>query len=163
VKAVSIRFGGARRFRRRAGSDRGSAIIEFVFVAVLVMVPLIYFMVAVASVQRAQQTLTTAARESGRAFATAQTVPQGLARAAVAAQIAFTDAGLADAPRLAFVASGSTCDSTPVRPTLDAGAQFTICMRRQSELPAIPTLLQGRGVRTEARYSVHIDDFRSSR
>jgi Flp pilus assembly protein TadG len=73
---------------RRLGDadDSGSAIIEFVFVAVLVMVPLVYLVVAVASVQRSELAVSQAAREAGRAFATAESAPQALPRARAAVQ-----------------------------------------------------------------------------
>ena len=64
--------------------DAGNAVIEFVFVAVLILIPLVYFVVAVASVQRSSVAVTHAAREAGRAFATADSTDQGLQRAEVA-------------------------------------------------------------------------------
>lgn len=48
--------------------DAGNAVIEFVFVAVLILIPLVYFVVAVASVQRSSVAVTHAAREAGRAL-----------------------------------------------------------------------------------------------
>ena len=45
--------------------DGGSAIIEFVFVAVIVLVPLVYLIAAVATVQRTQVAVTQAARDAG--------------------------------------------------------------------------------------------------
>ena len=61
--------------------DGGSAIIEFVFVAVIVMVPLVYLIIAVATVQRSELAVSQAAREAGRAFATADSAADGPARA----------------------------------------------------------------------------------
>jgi Flp pilus assembly protein TadG len=151
---------GLVRRAHRVRRDEGSAIIEFIFVAVLIMVPLVYFIVAVASVQAGQLAVTNAAREAGRAFATADSVDEGLARAQAAARIAFADNGLHDAGLLRFVAPGQSCAAGPVSPTLNPGAEFTVCVRRESSLPAIPTLLQGKGITTEGRYALHIDDYR---
>ena len=40
------------------------------------------------------------------------------------------------------------------------GAEFTVCVTRRAELPAIPSVLAGRGITTVGRYVVHVDDFR---
>jgi Flp pilus assembly protein TadG len=61
--------------------DRGNAIIEFVFVAVIVMVPLVYLIVSVADIQRSSLAVSQAAREAGRAFATGDSSADGVRRA----------------------------------------------------------------------------------
>ncbi|MEP6851888.1 MAG: TadE/TadG family type IV pilus assembly protein [bacterium] len=144
-----------------ASRDRGSAIIEFTFVAVLITVPLVYLVVAVASVQRAQLAVTNAARDAGRAFATAPTPEQGLARAQVAVRVGLADAGLPDDATVRFVALGGGCGGPAVTPTLRPGAEFEVCVSRSTSVPAVPTVVQGRGITTEARFAIHVDDFRA--
>ncbi|MDT4932563.1 MAG: hypothetical protein QOK11_455, partial [Pseudonocardiales bacterium] len=73
---------------RDDSGDGGTAIIEFVFVAVIVMVPLVYLLVAVAVVQRSQLAVTQAAREAGRAFATSDTARDADLRAPAAVRLA---------------------------------------------------------------------------
>jgi Flp pilus assembly protein TadG len=149
------------RVRARLACDDGNAVVEFVFVALVVMVPLIYLIVLFATIQRDQLAVTTAAREAGRAFATASTPEQGISRARVAAQMAYDDAGLARPVHLRFVSADGNCDSTQIAPTLLAGAQFTVCVTDHDELPAVPVVFQGRhGLSSEARFVVHIDDYR---
>ena len=58
------------RSRLRDG-ERGSALVEFVFVALVVFVPLIYVVAGFSAVQRGVFASTAAAREAGRAIATA--------------------------------------------------------------------------------------------
>lgn len=61
------RFG--RRMRLRlTRRDEGRAIVEFIFVGVLLLVPLIYLVIAIARVQAAAFSVSTAAREAGRAL-----------------------------------------------------------------------------------------------
>lgn len=158
MRATAVR----RRPEQRGTGDDGSAIIEFVFVAVLVMVPLVYLIVAVASVQRDRLGVANAAREAGRAYATSAGTAEGMSRARAAAQIAYTDAGLGAAVDVTFVAAGAACDAARIEPTLAAGAVFTVCVVRQSDLPAVPTVLRGRGITTEGRFTVHVDDYRRS-
>lgn len=150
--------------RRRvavAANEGGSAIVEFVFVAVVVMVPLVYLIAAVATVQRSQVAVAQAARNAGRAYATSDSTNQAKIRAVAAVRLALADQGLPDDAEVRFVASGSDCDGTAITPRLRAGAEFTVCVTRRSDLPAVPSVLAGRGVRTRGEYVVHVDDFRN--
>jgi Flp pilus assembly protein TadG len=145
--------------RRR--DDDGNAIIEFVFVAIVVLVPLVYLIAAVATVQRAQLAVTQAARDAGRAFATSDTAGEAAGRARTAVRLAFDDQGLPDDADVRFTRYGAGCSGPAVTPRLAAGAEFTVCVTRQVALPAIPSVLAGRGVRVVGEYVVHVDDFRT--
>lgn len=147
--------------RRLTSSDEGSAIVEFVFVAVVVLVPLVYLVVAVASVQRSTLAVTQAAREAGRAFATAGSTEAGLGRARAAVRLAVTDEGLPDDVDLRFVSVGSDCDGSRMTPELRPGMEYAVCVTRHSQLPGVPAFLSGRGVTTIGRYVVHVDDYRA--
>ncbi|MEO9137664.1 MAG: hypothetical protein ABI345_01215 [Jatrophihabitans sp.] len=143
--------------------ERGSAIVEFVFVAVVVMVPLIYLIAAVATVQRTELAVTQAARDAGRAYATSETAAQADLRLDAAVRLALTDQGLPDDADVTVVEPGSDCEHGPrVAPQLNPGAEFTVCVARRVELPGVPSVLAGRGVRTVGAYVVHIDDFREA-
>ena len=79
------------RFRSRLGlfdAERGSALVEFVFVAVVVFVPLVYLVAGFSAVQRGVFASTAAAREAGRAIGTAPDPVTGQVRAERAAQLA---------------------------------------------------------------------------
>lgn len=144
--------------------DGGSAIIEFVFVAVVVMVPLIYLIAAVATVQRTELAVTQAARDAGRAYATSDSAQQASLRVRAAVRLALTDQGLPDDADVRFVASGADCEhDAAVTPTLEPGVEFTVCVTRRVELPGVPSVLTGRGIRTVGAYVVHVDDFRQVR
>lgn len=79
---------------RRLQGDDGNALVEFSYLAVLLMVPLVYVLLTVFQVQRAAFGVTEAARQAGRAYATAETADEGRARARVAADLALQDQGL---------------------------------------------------------------------
>ena len=108
--------------------DEGSAIVEFVFLAVLLMLPLVYVLLAVFAVQGSAYGLTAAAREAGRAYATSTADEQGSARALRAAEIALADHGidLVDAHPVI------TCDR---RPCLSPGGRITVRLERRVPLP----------------------------
>jgi Flp pilus assembly protein TadG len=157
-----------RLSRGEPTGDQGTAIIEFVFVAVVVMVPLVYAIAAVAIAQHSLLAVRDAARAAGRAFATTDgaatpplTVRRALDRVAAAVRISLANQGLPDDADVRFVAAGAGCDQASTTPTLAPGAQFTICVRRRLDLPGVPGLLSGRGISTTGRYVLHIDDYRS--
>ncbi len=162
MRAARLPARSWRRWRRRLrGGDEGSAIVEFTFLAVLLMVPLVYLVVAVASVQRSSAAVGEAARAAGRALAQADSVPQGRDRAEAAVRIVFEDAGLPpDSAEVRIVAASSRCDGPAASPSLQSGAEFAVCVIRQAQIPGVPTLLAGDGVRTIGRYVVHVDEFR---
>lgn len=143
--------------------DDGNAMIEFVFVAILVLVPLIYLIVAVAVIQRGRLATTNAARDVGRAIATSDSTNQAAVRAQAALRIAIADQGLDPADvQLRYVPAAADCQSgAGIVPSLAAGSEFEVCVIRHQRLPAVPSVLSGRGVVTIGRYLVHIDDFRA--
>lgn len=144
----------------RRDDDAGTAIVEFVFVAVLVMVPLVYLIAAVATVQRTTLAVSQAARDAGRAFATSESSDEARLRVAAAVRLALADQGLDDEAEVRFVAAGNGCDGAAVTPRLAPGAEFTVCVIRRVRLPAVPSVLTGRGIRSVGAYTVHVDDFR---
>lgn len=75
----------------RLRGDDGNALVEFTYLAVLLMVPLVYVLLTVFQVQRAAFGVTEAARSAGRAYVTADTAAQAEARAQEAADLAMRD------------------------------------------------------------------------
>jgi hypothetical protein len=128
---------------------------------VLVIVPLIYLIVAVATVQRSQLAVTQAAREAGRAFATSEGAATAPVRVHAAVRLALNNQGLADDAAVRFVPVGASCGAASITPELTPGASFTVCVTRQVALPAVPRVLAGRGVTSVGRYDVHVDDYRT--
>jgi Flp pilus assembly protein TadG len=144
----------------RLRRDDGTAVVEFVFLAVLVMVPLVYLIAAVATVQRNTLAVTQAARDAGRAYATSESSAEAGLRVAAAVRLALADQGLPDDADVRFVPPGASCSAAPIVPQLTPGAEFTVCVTRRLRLPAVPSVLTGRGIRTVGLYVVHVDDFR---
>ncbi|HJQ42596.1 MAG TPA: TadE/TadG family type IV pilus assembly protein [Jatrophihabitantaceae bacterium] len=142
-------------------TDDGSAVVEFVLVAIVMLVPLVYLLVAVAVVQRNQIAVTNAAREAGRAFATSTTPAEADARVAAAIRLALDSQHVPDDVEVRFVAAGGDCDSAQAPPSLMPGTQFTVCVQRRVTVPGVPHVLSGRGIRAVGRYVVHVDEFRT--
>jgi len=87
-------------------ADDGNASVEFVTVAVVLMVPLVYVLLTVFAVQRAAFAVSSAAREAGRAYVTAATHDAATTRAQEAADLALADQ-LPGAPRAALHTDGA--------------------------------------------------------
>lgn len=119
--------------KRSAARDAGSAIVEFVWLAVLLMVPLVYVVLTAFSIQRAAFGVTAAARDAGRAYATAGSDGVGERRAEAATVIALHDQGVAWSPTGRVVECGG-CDYSP-------GSVFTVELSTRVELPLLPTWL----------------------
>ena len=62
---------GSRAWAVGSDGERGAAVIEFLLVFVVLVVPLVYAIVVMADVQRALLAVSTAAREAGRVYVTA--------------------------------------------------------------------------------------------
>lgn len=142
--------------------DRGAASIEFVFLGILVMVPLLYLVIAAFEVQRNAFAVTQAAREAGRAFGTADELAGAEHRARYAMELALRDQGLSlDGTDLRYGPPGGGCADTGAA-TLDPGTDFEVCVVRTFRVPAVPSYFDGGNNTVTGRYVVHVDDFRTA-
>lgn len=118
--------------RGRLADEGGTAVIEFVWLAVLLLVPLIYLVLCLARLQAGSYAVTQAARESARAFVTAADDPSARARSQAAADIAFEDQGFS---------GGSLTVSCSVTPCLSPGESVTTQAAVSVPLPLVPAFL----------------------
>ena len=135
-----------RSLRHRLGmlaEETGSALVEFVFVALVVFVPLIYVVAGFSAVQRGVFASTAAAREAGRAMGTAPDAATGMSRATLAAQLAVEDQSVAATDvRVAYAVAGGECaDSGGYTPTLVPGEEFSVCVTVTVRIPFLPEFI----------------------
>lgn len=126
--------GSGRAQGARGSGDEGSALIEFVFLAVLMLVPIVYLIVALGRIQAGALAVEQASREAGRAFVTAP-VAQSSSRALAAATLAYRDQG--------FTAPGGRdlsieCAADPCR---TPNARVVVRARLTVTLPGVPGFL----------------------
>jgi Flp pilus assembly protein TadG len=142
------------------GDDAGTATIEFVGVSLLLLLPLLYLLVSVFTVQRAAFSVTQAAREAGRAYSTAPSSAVGQQRADYAARLALRDQGVAERTSVGYAPEGADCRGTSggAAATLRPGARFTVCVRTVARLPVAGISIPVRG-----RYAVAVDTYRRPR
>ncbi len=131
------------RLRDRLMGGRGSALVEFVFVALVVFVPLVYLVAGFSAVQRGVFAATAAAREAGRALGTAPDLATGQERAQRAVELAVGDQSVrATDVRLAYAAAGAGCDAAgSYTPVLAPGERFTVCVTVTVRIPLLPEFI----------------------
>ena len=145
---------------RRRRDERGNAVVEFSWLAILLMVPLVYMMLGVFDVQRASYGATAATRAAGRAFVI---VPDGVseeearARAFGAAQLAMKDQGM----ELGSDELTISCDPACLQP----GSTVTVTLETKVRLPLIPDALGGEppAIRISASHTESFGDYRQAK
>ena len=146
--------------RRRAPAAKlehegGSAIVEFVVVIVLLMVPLVYLLTAALTVHRAVFASAQAVREAGRAFTLAPSAATGRAQALAATHLAFVDHGVQEPP-----------DALEIRclegPCLSPGTAVEVEVTWKVPLPWVPDVvgIDRLAIPVSAVQRIPVDDFR---
>jgi Flp pilus assembly protein TadG len=145
---------------RRRRDERGSALVEVVWLTVLLLVPLVYVLVAAFGVQRAAYGVSGAARAAARAYSLAPDEGSAAARARAAAAVALRDQRVPpDAVALAV-----SCRPVPGN-CLSPGSSISVDVSYQVPLPLVPRALGGGrpSVRVEASHTVAYGTFREDR
>lgn len=133
---MTIRGGLTGRLRpgpRCRTSDSGRAVVEFLVVGLLVLLPLVYLVITLARVQAAAFAVSTASREAGRAFTTAPGDASAYLRAEAAASVSFGDYDFGDEGTVLIDCDGSPC----LRP--DGRVRFVASVTVR--LPLVPDVL----------------------
>jgi Na+-transporting methylmalonyl-CoA/oxaloacetate decarboxylase gamma subunit len=125
------------RCRVAPGSaEDGSAIVEFLGVALVLLVPVVYLVLVLGRLQAATFAVDGAAREAARAVATAPDTETAAAHAAAAVSLALADQGISAEPRdVLTVACGADC--------LAPGSTVDVRVAVDVPLPGVPEWLQG--------------------
>ena len=114
--------------------EDGTALIEFVWLALLLLIPVVYILLAVFDLQRAAYGVSAASRSAARAFMLAPDVTAAYDRANRAARVALGDQDVAGA------AVEITCTPTPAD-CLKPGSSVRIVVRMTQPLPLTPRAL----------------------
>lgn len=142
---------------RRPLGDDGNAMVEFVYLAILLMVPLFYALLAVFQIQGAAFAVTEASRQAGRAFVRADTAEEGAARAAKAVQLALSDQQITTAVAPSFACDPAPCD-------LASGQRVETRVSYTVPLPFLGTLLGKRaGIPVTGSHVEYVDRFKQDK
>ena len=124
-----------RGSRRDARGEAGSALVELTWLGLLLMIPLVYVMISLITVQRSAFGATEAARAAGRAFILAPDVETARVRAFAAARIAMDDQGVTLSPTEVRI----SCRPTPAS-CLQPGSSVQVSLDLQVALPLMPAV-----------------------
>ena len=114
-------------------SDSGSASIEFVTAGVLLLVPFVYLVLALAAVQGAAFAAEGAARQAARVYVGAETAEEGRQRADLAVRYALADFGVDQGTAQVTI----SCSPQP-SVCLQRGSVVTVAVRAIVPLPLVP-------------------------
>jgi hypothetical protein len=148
-----------RRVRAAAADDTGSALVEFVGAAVLLLVPLVYLVITVGRVQAGAFAVEGAARDAARAVVTAESSAQGVARARAAVELALADQGFDGVDAAGGDVLSVECSHDPC---LSPDATVGVRVRLDVPLPFVPSALGGRlplAVPVEASHVTDVDRY----
>ena len=124
------------RLRSQAEDDSGAAMLEFVSLVVVLVVPLTYLVLTVFEVQRAAYGVGAAAKESARVFVLAPGSGPADEQARAAAQMVLADHGVSpDDTAVAISCSDDPC--------LTPRATVTVSVSSVVRLPLVPGFLAG--------------------
>lgn len=114
-----------------AGSgEEGSALVEFIFLGLVLLVPVVYLIVTAGQVQGAAFAAVGAAEAAARVYVDAEDPVSGEQRARAAAELAFTDFGFEPEEMLLDISCSAEC--------LAAGSTVTALVRFDVPLPLAP-------------------------
>lgn len=128
--------------------DSGSALVEFAWLGLILLVPLVWIVLSVFEVQRGAFAISGAARAAGRAYALADSDSAGLTQARAAARDALDDQGADGQPFVLRVTCGGLADCHA------RGAVITVRVATKVRLPLLPDVL-GSGRPSFALDSTH--------
>lgn len=122
------------RFQEALGEgsrDEGSAVVEFTFLALLLMVPLVYFIITVGQIQGGSFAVVGAADQAAKVFVAQPDAPAAQAAAEQAAVIALADFGHdAGQARVSTRCDPADCQA--------AGTAVTVTVNLTVPLPFVP-------------------------
>ena len=137
--------------------DAGSAVIEFLGVTLVLLVPLVYLVLVLGRIEAATFAAESAAREASRVYVRADSEAQGSAAAEASARLALADQGFGD------TAAGALDIVCSADPCLTPGADVEADVRVRVALPFVPHFLHRAlplEIPVEATRVAPVDDYR---
>lgn len=127
------RIAGAYGMRpNQSENDDGSAVLEFTFLGLLLLVPVVYLVLTIGALQGASFAVVGAADQAAKVFIESDSPEQGNARAQQAVLLAVRDFGFPDDAVSMDISCSGTC--------LEPGSSVTVSVRLEVPLPLIPTM-----------------------
>lgn len=136
MRSVRSRLERMRRAVSEADDD-GSAIVEFLGITLVLLVPTVYLVLVLGRIQAGAFAAESAAAQAARAVVVAGDMDAGLRAAAASVRIALEDQGFD--PSRADEALDLSCSSTPCR---EPGSTVATSVRVAVPLPFVPSFVR---------------------
>ena len=154
--AASCRLGRPGRAWRT--DDAGNAVVEFLGLAVVLLVPLVYLVLVLGRLQAATFAADAASREAARAYASASTPDAGAGRAVTVVGLALHDQGFDSDPAQALrLACSTTC--------LMPGSEVDAAVQVRVPLPFVPSFVRSvvpLELTVSAQHTAVVDAYRAA-
>lgn len=139
----------------RPRDDAGTALVELVWLGIILLVPMVWIVLSVFEVQRGAFGVSSAARSAARAFVLADSDPAGDADARAAIRQALDDQGGDDRDFRFEISCGRADCHT-------AGEVITVRVWTRVDLPLLPGILgsEAPSVALDATHTVPVGQFR---
>jgi Flp pilus assembly protein TadG len=124
------------RYCRELADESGSASLEFVTAGVLLLIPMVYLVLAMASIQAGALAVEGASRQAARVFVQAPTTGSATARAKTAVDFALADFGVKTGTAKVTI----SCRPHPAT-CLTRQGFVTVTVRASVPLPLVPNVL----------------------
>lgn len=121
---------------RRWSDDRGSASLEFITTGVILLVPLVYLVLTMSTIQGGALAVEAASRQAARVFVTAESADDAGRRVELAVAFALADYGV-DSDDVTVSVS---CTPEPDR-CLTRRGFVTVTVQSRVPLPLVPSVL----------------------
>lgn len=146
------------RASRWRTDDAGNAVVEFLGLAVTLLVPLVYLVLVLGRLQAGTFAADAASREAARAYASSTTADAGAARAVTAVGLALRDQGFDEDPAQALqMACSAAC--------LAPGSQVDAAVQVRVPLPFVPPFVRSvvpLEIAVSAQHTVVVDQYRAA-
>ncbi|WP_369799760.1 pilus assembly protein [Cellulosimicrobium sp. I38E] len=152
VLLVRLTGGGPR-------AEQGSAVVEFLGVALVLLVPVVYLVLTAGRLQAATFAVEGASREAARAFVTAPSGDDGARLAEAAVRLALDDQGFRPGGDVLTI----SCSATPC---LEPGAEVVARVKFDVPLPLVPSFVRAAvplAVPVEAQHVASVDEYAARR
>ncbi len=145
-----------RRTPSRRRDEAGSAVVEFTWLALILLIPLVWLVLGVFEVQRAAFAVTAAARSAGRAYVLVDDEATARQRAHETMRFVLADQGAgAQSARLTL-----TCEPDP-HECRAPGTTVTVVVDSQVAIPWMPDVLgeHAASIAVSAQHRVPVGQF----
>ncbi|WP_458115303.1 hypothetical protein [Arthrobacter sp. D2-10] len=112
--------------------EAGSAVLEFTFLGLLLLVPVVYLVLTIGAIQGASFAVVGAADQAAKVFVDSETPEEAHVRAQQAVDLAISDFGLPADDAGVTITCGGMC--------LEPGSSVTVDVDLRVPLPLVPTM-----------------------